>query len=321
MTNSNEKKLLIKIAHMYYEQDMTQSQISKELGIYRTTISRMLKKSREEGIVKIIINYDAGNNEAIENELKKRFDLKEAIVVPIDSDQPKHLRLNAIGQACASLLERINREDDMIGFSWGSSLAAVVEALRLQDKKQNILCVPLIGGPAGKLDTQYHVNTICYQASLKLNGKSLMIDVPAVMEQKEIRDAIMESNYFKMFADVWKNISIAVFGIGSLEISETSTWLNFYGRETTRKLKKSHVTGDICSQFFDINGKRIQTSISDRTIAMDLNQIKKVRYSIGVAESPEKVSGIIGALNGRYMNTLVTTEETAREILNQTEDK
>ncbi|APF27800.1 hypothetical protein NPD7_3406 [Clostridium sporogenes] len=45
---------------MYYIDNMTQSEIAKRLGQYRTTISRMLKKAREEGIVTINIksNFD-----------------------------------------------------------------------------------------------------------------------------------------------------------------------------------------------------------------------------------------------------------------------
>jgi DNA-binding transcriptional regulator LsrR (DeoR family) len=50
-------------------------------------------------------------------------------------------------------------------------------------------------------------------------------------------------------------------------------------------------------------------------LTIELEQIKRARYAIGVAESLEKVSGILGALNGGYMNVLVTTEETAQKIL------
>ena len=58
MENSDDIRLIVKIAQLYYEQDMTQAQIARELGIYRTTISRLLKRGREQGIVTIAINYD-----------------------------------------------------------------------------------------------------------------------------------------------------------------------------------------------------------------------------------------------------------------------
>ncbi len=44
MENSDDIRLIVKIAQLYYEQDMTQAQIARELGIYRTTISRLLKE-------------------------------------------------------------------------------------------------------------------------------------------------------------------------------------------------------------------------------------------------------------------------------------
>ena len=39
MENSDDIRLIVKIAQLYYEQDMTQVQIARELGIYRTTIT------------------------------------------------------------------------------------------------------------------------------------------------------------------------------------------------------------------------------------------------------------------------------------------
>ncbi len=35
MENSDDIRLIVKIAQLYYEQDMTQAQIARELGIYR----------------------------------------------------------------------------------------------------------------------------------------------------------------------------------------------------------------------------------------------------------------------------------------------
>lgn len=318
MDKNEEKKLLIKIAQMYYEKDMTQNQISKELGIYRTTISRMLKRVRDEGIVKITINYDTFDNFTIEQKLKERFGLKEAIVVPVEQEQPEHVKLRAIGLACSKLLNRVVKNEDVIGFSWGSTLAAVVEELE-PSKKENVMCVPMVGGPSGKLESKYHVNTICYNAALKFHATSLMIDVPAIMEKKETRDDILDSHYFKGIADKWNRITVAVFGIGSLEITGKTTWHAFYGDAAMDELESSKVAGDICSSFFDKDGVLVHTGISDRTITIDLAKLKRTRYSIGVAESLEKVSGMIGALRGGYMNVLVTTEETAECILEQTE--
>ena len=214
-----DKKELIKIAQMYYEQDMTQSQIAKELGIYRTTISRMLKAAREIGIVTITINYDDAETYSLEEKLKNKFSLQDVVVVPSSPDQPEHVKLKAMGQACAKILDKHVTDGDIVGFSWGSSLAAVVRELKEKDLK-NVTCVPMVGGPSGKLESKYHVNTICYQAAQKWHAESLMIDVPAIVEKKETKNDILVSNYFRDIATLWEQMTVSIFGIGSAAITE-----------------------------------------------------------------------------------------------------
>lgn len=196
----------------------------------------------------------------------------------------------------------------------GSSLAAVVDNLTL-GQRPFVTCVPTVGGPSGKMESGYHVNNICYQAALKWGARSLMIDVPAITEQKETRDQLMRSQYYQTIAKAWDRLDIAIFGIGSPEIKGEEAWRGFYGDAVIDELEDGKVAGDICSRFYDGNGLPVRTAISDRTLTIELEQIRRARYAIGVAESLEKVSGILGALNGGYMNVLVTTEETAQKIL------
>ena len=97
MENSDDIRLIVKIAQLYYEQDMTQAQIARELGIYRTTISRLLKRGREQGIVTIAINYDYNENLWLEQQLKQKFALQEVVVAASDALQEED-QLNLIGQ-------------------------------------------------------------------------------------------------------------------------------------------------------------------------------------------------------------------------------
>lgn len=317
--DTDTRRLYIQIAEMYYNQDLTQSQIAQKTGINRSTISRLLKKIREEGIVKIIINYDL-DDLTMERQLQEKFGLKKAIVTTVDSNQSDDIKLTALGQACARFLDQIIEDNDTIGFSWGSSLSKTVQALDVTVKRENIRCVPLLGGPANKLDSDCHVNTICYQAARKFNGKSIMIDFPAIVEKPAIRSGIIETEYFKEIQHIWQQINVAVFGIGSIDlVHSSSTWHAFYGDSAIEQLTNEGVAGDICSRFFDIHGKTVQTHLSDRVISIPLEQLAGLRYSIGVAHSLEKVKGILGALRSGKMSVLITTSETAAALLNYNE--
>lgn len=50
-------RLIYKVCSLYYEDDMRQQEVSDYLGISRATVSRMLQKGKESGIVRVeVIN-------------------------------------------------------------------------------------------------------------------------------------------------------------------------------------------------------------------------------------------------------------------------
>ena len=285
MENSDDIRLIVKIAQLYYEQDMTQAQIARELGIYRTTISRLLKRGREQGIVTIAINYDYNENLWLEQQLKQKFGLKEAVVASSDG-----------------LLEE-------------EQLSSLVENLPQASQSRQVICVPIIGGPSGKLESRYHVNTLTYGAAARLKAESHLADFPALLDNPLIRNGIMQSQHFKTISSYWDSLDVALVGIGSPAIRDGANWHAFYGSEESDDLNARHVAGDICSRFYDINGGLVDTNMSEKTLSIEMAKLRQARYSIGIAMGEEKYSGILGALHGRYINCLVTNRETAELLL------
>ena len=60
MTRIDELRLLARVARMYYQRDMSQSQISGQLGLSQATISRLVGRAKEEGIVRISVAVPNG---------------------------------------------------------------------------------------------------------------------------------------------------------------------------------------------------------------------------------------------------------------------
>ena len=314
MENSDDIRLIVKIAQLYYEQDMTQAQIARELGIYRTTISRLLKRGRDQGIVTIAINYDYNENLWLEQQLKQKFGLKDVVVVS-GNDEDEDTQLAMMGLHGAQLLDRLLEPGDIVGFSWGRAVSALVENLPQAGQSRQLICVPIIGGPSGKLESRYHVNTLTYSAAAKLKGESHLADFPALLDNPLIRNGIMQSQHFKTISAYWDNLDVALVGIGSPAIRDGANWHAFYGGEESDDLNARQVAGDICSRFYDIHGAMVETNMSEKTLSIEMNKLKQARYSIGIAMSEEKYSGIVGALRGKYINCLVTNSSTAELLL------
>jgi len=81
----------------------------------------------------------------------------------------------------------------------------------------------------------------------------------------------------------------------------------------------ANAVGDICSRFFDKDGQICNESLDDRTLGLDLAELKKKEYSILVAGGNQKIDSIYGALKGKIANVLVTDQYTARFLLDKQE--
>lgn len=318
MSDWNKDRLLLRIASMYYIENLTQLDISKKLGIYRTTISRLLKAAREEGIVNISINTDANEYLNLEKRLEEKFWLKEAVVVPCETNQNNSTLKKALGKACAEYLNRIIKNGDVVGFTWGSTLSEVSEALLKMNNIKNVSAdiVPITGGP-GNVTSDYQVNTIVSKIAKAFNSKLHYFYAPSLTSKKETRDAILADDSCKAVTQYWDSVNIALFSIGAISPSNTFLTSGYFETDAIEKLNSLGAVSNLCSKFLDSNGEIIDLEINDRSIEIDINKLKTMDYSIGVSASDEKVPAILSALRGGFINVLILTEKTARQLLNE----
>ena len=53
MARIDELRLMTKIARLYYDQDMTQPEIAAQLDLSQATVSRLLKRAKQEEIIRV----------------------------------------------------------------------------------------------------------------------------------------------------------------------------------------------------------------------------------------------------------------------------
>ena len=308
-----EKRILIKVATMYYLEDMKQSEIAKRLGVERTTVSKYLKRALDRGIV--TINVANEQFEDLESAMEKRFGLKECFIVPKSYD------LLAVKQSMAraglQLLRRIVSDNQVIGLAWGTSIRELTRYAENQKLPRiDSDFVPLDGGPEN-IDSEFHVNTLCLELSRAFGARCQYIYAPAITRTAEIRQAIVSDLNYEKISAFWDKLDIGIVGIGAPVKSSNLVWMGEFGRDAIESLAKTGAVGEICSVFYDKNGREVETDFSDRIIAVGLDKLKNLNYSIGMAASREKVPSIIGACKGQLINVLITDETTAKIMLNE----
>ena len=191
---SERKRLLAKIAYLYYVEEKSQAEIAAETGIYRTTVSRMLAEAKKEGIVKIEIEAFDTRLFHLENVVKEKYGLKglEIVANQVD-DSPSDLE-QRLAQSAAGMLRGMIDDNAKVGFSWGKSLSLLVEHSGSRHLN-NVHFFPLAGGPS-HIHARYHVNTLIYNMASKFHGECRFINATIIQENKELAEGILTSKYF-----------------------------------------------------------------------------------------------------------------------------
>ena len=140
-------RLIYKVCSLYYEDDMRQQEISDYLGIFRATISRMLQKEKESGIVRVeVVNPIQFTYGKLEKTLERKYGLKDVIVVENSSLDTRQESLNKMYEKAALYLSQFFRDGDYIGVSMGFTLHNVARTRRSFAKDNQYMFVPIVGG-------------------------------------------------------------------------------------------------------------------------------------------------------------------------------
>jgi len=101
---------LTRLATLYYVDGCTQDQLSKEFGISRATVGRLLRRAQEVGIVEIRVRPHSLVSADLERQLTERFHIKRALIAVDHKDADRQREL--LAGLVAIELERIALSDD-----------------------------------------------------------------------------------------------------------------------------------------------------------------------------------------------------------------
>ncbi|MEG0075103.1 MAG: sugar-binding transcriptional regulator [Eubacterium sp.] len=299
----DDERLMVKICDMYYNQDLNQKVISAQLGLSRPTVSRIISNGKERGIVKIIIdNLEGTDYVELEREIEKRYGLREVIVVGERKDVED--QKNEIGKAAAQYLERVVKDNHVVGVSMGTTLGYIARYITEKSAK-NVTFVPLIGG-MGHLRMELHSNYLVEDLAKVFEGHFMLMHAPARVSGRQIKEELLKEDGISKIIKMGDQLDIAIVGIGVPSSTSAIMATGYYNRIEMDKMREKNVAGDICMQFYDINGSTTPFKIDNNVVGIEIKKLRRVPHAIGIACGIEKIDAIKGAINGKYINTLVT---------------
>jgi len=307
-------RLVTKVAQLYHEKGYLQKKIARQLHLSQATISRLLKTAKKENIVKTIVSVPSGVYSDLETKIEKKYGLQEVVIA--DSPSPAYDDiLRSIGNAAANYIETTISNNEIIGISsWSSTLLSMVNAMQPLNKIENTKVVQILGG-IGNPAAETHASHLIKRLASLVNGEAIFLPAPAVTPPDSTPKVYLKDEFVKKAIDMFKEVSLTLVGIGTLEPSQLlANSGNIFSEKELEELNENGAIGDICLHFFDESGSPIVTSLNKRVISMGLDQIRRVERAVGIAGGKHKSKAIQAALKGNLINILITDIYTAKKL-------
>jgi DNA-binding transcriptional regulator LsrR (DeoR family) len=316
MTRIDELRLMTRVARMYYEHGLRQSEIAERLFLSQPTISRLLRRAQKEGVTRITVSVPNGVYADLEETLISKYDLQDAVVADcVRCDDEEEIMRN-IGTAAARYLESTLGDEECVGISsWSATLLAMVDAMHQVTRARGVRVVQILGG-ASESPARTHAVYLANQLAALTRGEVTFLPAPGILGSHQAREILLNDPSVHEVIKVFDNVSLALVGIGTVEPSPLlASSGNIFSYEELTLLREHGAVGDVLVRFFDSQGRPVSTSLNNRVIGMSLDQLKRVRRSVGLAGGKRKHKAIRGALLGGLVNVLITDRFTAEQLV------
>lgn len=315
MSRTYELRLMTRVAQLYHTEGMRQADISSLLHISQATISRLLKRAEQEGIVRITITPPRGTFPDLEAELRRRYGLAEAIVAECFEDREEAI-LGAIGDAAGAYIETTVADGEVIGISsWSASLLRMVDAIHPLKRVRAERVVQILGG-IGSPAVQSHATQLTTRLAALTGAEPMLLPAQGVAGSSAAKLVMVGDGYVRATMNQFRRVTTALIGIGALQPSVMlANSGNTFGSDELHDLAERGAVGDVCLRFYDAAGRPVGGPLDDRVIGMTLDELRAVPRVVGVAGGERKVAAIRGALLGKHVDVLVTDKFTAEKLV------
>lgn len=316
--------LVLKVAYRYYIEDLSQNEIADQLNISVTTVSRLIKKAKEHKIVEFVIHDSYIDSIRMEEALVKKFGLKDAVIASgVIGEDPLAegsvlMRENAkkmVALEAARYLQRIIREHDVLGITWGNHVYNMINYLNPAQKTETTFVT--LHGSIAHVSNELDVRTLVPRISKAFAGRHYTLMCEALTSSPKVAGILKKERSIREVFEMYNKVNISVCGIGPFypDLRSVLARPDFISPDELQLLLNANVCGDLSLRFFDRDGIECDTELRDRMLAISMEQYKKIDTKIILASGAEKKEALRSAIKGKLVNVLIIDNQTASDLL------
>ena len=307
---------LMRAAHLYYINGKSQAEIATLLDTSRSNVSRMLTEAQRQGIVEIRINDPSGRAQDLEVALQKTFGLQDVLVAQRGAGGAERIA-NQVGALAAQLLLQRIKDSMTVAMSWGHALQSMVWATT-SDHDYDAQVVQLVGGMSS-ISNEISGHELVRELAARLGSSYRFLHSPATYSSTAARDTMMAEASVANALGAARQAELAFVGIGTPSHGSSAailTSLNLSAAEE-QDFWAAKPVGDVAARYFNASGQPIRGAVESHVLGVSLQELIAIPNVVGVASGRAKTPGVLGALRGHIIDSLVCDESLARSVLNQ----
>jgi deoxyribonucleoside regulator len=310
MTTTAEM-LSVRAAELYYEENKTQDEIGSLLGLTRWKVGRLLTQARELGIVRIEIVHPRARKLSMERELRERFSLADAVVVPspVDGSSVNDL----VAEAAADYLRALRPVPGILGVSWGRTVDAIAEHLPA-GWARGVDVVQINGGVSLNRRAGSAASTAVTIARSG-GGQATLLPSPAILEHKKTRLAIEADRTVAGVLERAARASAYLYSAGVADESSVLVDSGYLSRDDVALLVSRGAVGDVVGRYIDADGNIVDNELDGRTVGVSLDQLRSAAVAIAVISGESKHAIARAVVSSSLCSVFITDEATATAVL------
>ncbi|MGR6918215.1 sugar-binding transcriptional regulator [[Actinomadura] parvosata] len=303
---------LYQVAVRYYESGETQEQIAHAMHLTRWKVGRMLAEAREVGIVRIEVLHPRSRVRTLEQSIKERFGLRDAVVVSVGGDDPEQAR-ERVAAAGADHLMELRPAPRLIGVSWGRTLDRLAGGLT--PGWATGVHVVQINGALSRSRQPTSAHSMASLIAHHGGGTATLLAAPAILEQQSTR-AVLESD--RAVADVLAlaaRADLFLFSPGGMGSDSVLVDSGQIDAGDLARLARAGAVGDVLGRFIDARGRIVDPDLDGRTLGLSLDVLRAATTSIALVSGTAKRAVCRAVVASGLCDVLITDDQNARHLL------
>jgi deoxyribonucleoside regulator len=309
----SKQELAEKVALFYYEENNNQREIAQRLNISRSYVSQLLIYARENNIVDITINLSPNGERQLRREIEfeKMFpELRQAYILSGNANSENASIYKFAGRVLTDLIS----ESSSIGLNLGRSVEKALRHLVVNEIEDpaNKKVVQVMGGLNNNLRSgSLSSSELVLSLGRRLGCKSYVLNCPVIIENKEVRSALLEESSISEVIGQWESLDLLIMSLGT--ILHHSMLFSQISEEMRNRLICSNIVCEATVNFLDREGKYYPI-FEESKIAIPYHTMKRIPNKVSICADDYKAASICAAVRGGLVDILIIDSATADAI-------